>query len=205
MQTKKHFTLIEVVVSLCLITIILTFLFGYFAQITKIEINIAKTKKKVYEKNHLLVRLNNILSQISFTDINKSPFYTKYKKKNEYLSLYFNFDNGIDPDPNYSDIIKARLFIDEKKDLCLELEPNDEKIKTKRKEILLKDINHIEFKFLSQKDLLMQKYATKKITDDFFWFDFWPEEKKSLPLVICLKINKNLDFAFFLPNKGVKI
>lgn len=201
---KRFFTLIETIVALFLITIILTFLFGYFSKITKTEKEIEDIKNIVYQKNHLHIRLNNIFSQINIKDFDQSPFYTKYEnEKNLSLNLYF--DNGVDPDPNFSDIIKAKIFIDKKKNLWLYIWARDKKIKDPKKELLLTNVDKIEYKFLASKDIQIQKYIIDKITDDYFWYGFWPKDKKRPPSVILIKINEKLDFAFFLPHRDVKI
>jgi len=202
---KRFFTLIEVIVSLSLITIILTFLFGYFSKITKVEQDIEDLKKIVYKQNHLHIRLNNIFANLYAKEFDENVFYTKFEKNKKNLSLIINFDNGIDPDPNFSEIVKAEIFIDKKNDLILEIWPNDKKIKTTRKELLFSNVNKLEYKFLSCSDLQMKKSVLEQITDSVFWYDSWPKEKKSLPSVIYVKLNNNLDFAFFLPSQNVKI
>lgn len=197
---KRYFTLIEVIVSLSLITIIITFLFGYFTKITKVEHEIEHLKKIVYTKSNLQIRLNNIFSQLYSKDMNQSPFYTELEKNKKNMTLFINFDNGVDPDPNYSDIIKAKIYLDDKNNLVLEMFSKDKKTKASRKEILYSNIKNIEYKFLSQSDLQIKSYMTEEINESFSWYNFWPEDRKNLPSVIYLKINSNLDFAFFLPS-----
>ena len=206
MRIKKHsFILIEIIISLFLITILLTFLFGYFSKITKIEIEIENIKNEVYKKNNLHIRLNNIFTQLNLKDFDQGRFYSKYEKDSKHLSLYLNYNNGIDPNPNFSEIVKAKLFVDDKNNLLLVIWPKDNKIKTARKEILLTNINKIEYKFLGEKDLQMEKYIIEKIAENSFWYKFWPKEKRILPSVVYIKINKNMDFAFFLQSQDANI
>jgi len=198
MKTKKHsFTLIEFVISLFLITILLGCLFGYFSKIIKIEKDIEKLKKNVYERNHLHVGLNTIFSQIGSNNLEESSIFTTYEKNDKNPTLNITFDAGVDPDPDFSGIIKAKIYIDKTNNLVLETISNN-KIKAPRQTPILSNIQTINYKFLSSKDLNMQKYQQNKVTDSLFWYFFWPKEKKSTPRAICIKINNNLDFAFFL-------
>ncbi len=202
---KRFFTLIEVIVSLTLITIVITILFGYFTKISKVEQEIEDIKKIVYKKSNLQIRLNNIFAQLYSKDFNQIPFYTEVEKNEKNLSLCINFDNGVDPDPNFSDVVKAKIFIDKNSNLILEIWSKDKKTKITRKEILFTAVNNLEYKFLSSNDLQMKSYEIEKITDTLYWYNFWPKERNTTPSVIYMKINKDLDFAFFLPSQGAKI
>lgn len=202
---KRFFTLIEIIISLFLITIIITFLFGYFTKISKVELEIEKTKKIVYEKGNLHIRLNNIFAELYSKEINQNPFYTEFEKNTKNICLNINFNNGVDPDPNFSDILKAKIFVNEKKDLILEIFSNDKKNKIPRREILFKNVDNLEYKFLSNNDFQMKSYQIEQLSDSWFWYNFWPEEKKGFPSVIYMKLNKDLDFAFFIPSHSAKI
>jgi hypothetical protein len=201
---KRYFTLIEVIVSLLLIGIIMTLFFGYFTKISKAEIEIDGLKKIVYQRGNFQVRLNNIFAQLYSKDLNESAFYTEYEKNDKNLCFNISFDNGVDPDPNYSNIVKAKIYVDKTKDLILEIFSKDKKTKITRQEILFSKINSFECQFLSSADeLKMKTYEIEKISDNLFWYNFWPKERKSLPSAVLIKIDKNVNFAFFLPNAKI--
>ncbi|NGX27991.1 MAG: hypothetical protein K940chlam1_00163 [Candidatus Anoxychlamydiales bacterium] len=204
MKIKKvNFTLIEVIVSLFLITIIMSFLFGYFSKITKVEKNIEDMKVIVFEKNHVHIRLNHIFSQI-VSGIDE-PFNSEYENDSSNLSLNFCFDNGVDPDPIFSSIQRGKVFVDKNNNLCLEIRPMDKKVDSKRLEILIKNVKNISYRFLDSKNELLKNHIDESISDNIFWYNFWPKKVGSSPSVIYVEINNNLNFAFFLPAGNVKI
>ena len=203
-RRKNSFTLIEVIVSLFLITIIISFLFGFFSKITKLEKNIDEIKTKVLEKNHAYLRLNHVFSQA--INVMEEPFSTEYDNGSN-LCLNFCFDNGIDPEKAFSSKQKAKLFVDREKNLHLEIRPIDKKSDLKRDEILLKNVKSMKFRFLDLKNELLKGYVDNghPISQKIFWYNFWPRKVNSLPSIIYLEINNNLKFAFFLPSRNVKI
>lgn len=205
MREKHLFTLIEVIISLFLITLVITFLFGFFTRIAKAEKQIEEIKKEVYQKNNFQIHLSNIFTQLYSKNYDQSPFYTEYDKNKKNLCLHVNFDNGVDPDPNYSHIIEAKIYVDEKNDLILEMFSKDEKTKISRRKILFTNIKKFKCKFLSCNDLDMKPYIIEQINNNYFWYNFWPEKNKGVPFVVYIKINNDPDFAFFLPSQGVKI
>lgn len=202
---KNNFTLLEIIISLFLITIIITFLFGFFSKIMKLEKNIEEKKSKILAINHAQIRLTQVFSNIYQGDfITSSPFYTKNAQNTKGLILYISYDNKIDSDANFSLVLKAKLFVNENKNLCLETTSRDENQKP-RVEILLKNVKKIEYEFLSNSDLKLKKYKLDRISKNICWYKFWPKKAEFLPSAIKIKINNNLDFAFFLPARHVKM
>lgn len=186
MKIKKNFTLLEVIIALFLISIILSFIFTFFSNLTKIEKNIEATKKEIYERNFLYIKLNNI-----FTNL-KDQFFTT--DENNKLTFNFLYDAKVDLNPNFSSIINGKLYIDEKDDLILESISNDKKDE-KRKEILFHKVKKIEAKFLANDS--DTNYLKEKVSSNINWYFFWPKEKKTIPSIIHLKIN-NQEYVFFL-------
>jgi hypothetical protein len=186
MKIKKNFTLLEVIIALFLISIMLSFIFTFFSNLTKIEKNIEITKNEIYERNFLYIKLNNI-----FTNL-KDQFFTT--DENKELTFNFLYDAKVDLDPNFSSIINGKLYIDENDNLILESFSNDKKDE-KRKEILFKKVKTFEVKFLSNDS--DTNYLKEKISSNVNWYFFWPKEKKSIPSIIYLKIN-NQEYPFFI-------
>ncbi len=205
---KNNFTLLEIIISLFLMSIIITFLFGSFSKIMKLEKNIEEKKEKILKINHLQIRLNQVFSNIYQGDfINQSPFYTKRAKNFNGLILYMSYDNKIDSDANFSSVLRAKLFIDENKNLCLQTFSRD-KNQAPRIEILLKNVKGIEYKFLAKNDSKLEKYKLQNVSKNWAWYKSWSKKALFLPSSIKIKIIKNdgdLDFAFFLPAMHVKI
>jgi len=206
MQIKKRsFTLIETIIALFLLSIILTFTFGFFAKLTRVEKQIEVTKNKIYANNNLHIRLNNIFANIITENFyNNSPFYSSFERNDKNQTLNLIFDNGVDPNPYFSERVQAKIFIN-KDNIYLEITPRNDKINMNRKEILFTNVNTIKYKFLAAKDLEMQKYQIEKVNEDIYWYSAWPKNKKTLPLAMLIEINNNLKFAFFLTTQSVKI
>jgi len=174
----------------------------------KLEKNIEEKKSKILAINHTQIRLNQVISNVYQSDfITKSSFFTKNSKNFKGLVLYITYDNKIDSDPNFSLIVKAKLFVNDNNELCLKTFSRDEN-QEPREETLLRGVEKIEYEFLSNSDSNLKKYKLKKSLINIFSFDFWPKKAKFLPSAIKIKIIKNeysLDFAFFLPVRHVKI
>ncbi|NGX55928.1 MAG: hypothetical protein K1060chlam5_00162 [Candidatus Anoxychlamydiales bacterium] len=185
---KRFFFLIEVIIALFLAAILITMLFSFFANVTKIERDVEKAKHVAFQNENLQIRLNQIFSEIK---LNSENFYLDDQK-----ALNFIFDNGIDPISEYSDEIFGKISLDKDQNLNLFLYPN-EKIDVPRKEILFKNVKKIEYKFLYKKDdkiKIEKSFASK----DLYWHYNWPNEIKKVPICICIKINDDIDFSFFI-------
>jgi hypothetical protein len=193
---KRNLSLLEVCVSLFIIAILLSLVFGYFSQVVLVENKIKKAQSDVLICQHLQIKLKQIFSNViplpSSTD--ESIFFTEKKLS----SINFAFDNGIDPDPRFSGPVIGKLFF-ESNNLKLDIFPIDQKQKIKKSEILIKNISKAEFKFLNK--------SSK--TNKWKWITQWSKEKNSLPPMIKLKLAKKIDganmtkkvkFAFFLPS-----
>jgi len=194
---KNNFTLIEVLVCIFLIGMIFSLLFKFFTQITILEIKIDKAAEKIHQSNNFYVQLTNCFSKIKLKDFDKSPFYTKLESNK--LIMHFCFDNGVDPDPDLSDVVDAMIYVNDEKKLILEIKKNENALTKSRKIILLKKVEKINYLFLSSKDEALKEHLSENITSKIGFYNFWPEEKKNLPQAILIDLDNNLKFAFFLP------
>ncbi|NGX34532.1 MAG: hypothetical protein K1060chlam1_00885 [Candidatus Anoxychlamydiales bacterium] len=202
---KNNFTLLEVMISLFLITIIITFLFGFFSKIMKLEKNIEEKKIKILAINHTQIRLTQVFSNVYQGDfINKSSFYTQNAKNSKRPILHISYDNKIDSNPNFSLVVRAKLYIDRNKNLCLKTFSRDQD-QTPRKEILLKNVEKIEYNFLSNAHQNLKRSKLLEVSKNIYWYHSWPKKAGFLPSTIKIKINNHLDFAFFLPTIHVKL
>jgi hypothetical protein len=133
--------------------------------------------------------------QSLFTSITPGEFYTKKE------DLFFGFDNEVDPDPAFSGAISAKVHLDEKNHLVLTTWPaNNEK--TSRKEILLHNVDHVEFEFLGKKGT--EKEKMRPINAQYAWRFTWAKTDLATPSSIRLLVwEKNqpdpVRFAFLLP------
>lgn len=204
---KRPLTLIEVSVSLFLLAILLSFLFTFLSQTVKTKVKMGAAKEYVLDRQRLSLRLNQVFSGI------QAGFHTEDERGNQ--ALYFIFDNGIDPEPNFSGPVKGKLFL-EKEHLTLQIEPvRKSKREVFRKELLLGPIKGFSLTFLSNMEEKFPDPKAKKIGTAYQWRTFWPKEKSGAPSLIRLVITENISqkrkkrdttsFAFFLPSQDIPV
>lgn len=196
---KRSFILLEILISLSLLAILLSFLFNAMAEQIKAEVRVSDARKILLARQQLQSRLQDLF--LSITPAHFPPIYTKIFPNQKKASLILYFDNGIDPDPAFSGPILGRVYIDEENNLALGLWPLEKEKKNRpwRKEILLSHVTDFSFQFLGQK----QKKEDKAITPTLAWHKFWPKKRMEIPSMLRLSIFQNdlqLDFAFFLTN-----
>jgi hypothetical protein len=187
----QNFTLLEVMISLFIVAILLSVVFRFFFALNTSEKKMQTTKHYVLKKHHLRVKLNDVFSKIVYKSFSKEPFF--YTANN---ALNFKFDNGIDPDPNFSSNIEAKLYIDKQDNLILKTMPLEQQ-KTYREEILMENVNSLSFEFLYN---LHPKSSSQKIFYDVV--SKWDKKKETLPSSIRIKLktqdDDNLTFTFFI-------
>ena len=179
---KKAFTLIEILISLFLISIILMVMFRFFSSSLRMEIKIEQAKKEIFSKNNLQLRLDTIFSKISNKTFSNSPiFYTENNK------LFFVYDNEIDPNPKLSSDVFAILYLSKNQNLTLKIFPFEKEKTICRKEILKKNVDSLSFEFFTKKDGEVKKANS------------WSKKQLKLPVSIKINLDKN-SFAFFIGN-----
>jgi hypothetical protein len=195
-----------VLITLSLTAILLTFLFSFFVQSAKIEKKLDTARLAISNRGHLQTRLQTILTSIDRGSMDPF-FYTKQFEKEKNLSLIAIFDNGIDPDPQFSGSILARIYLDPEKNLCLATWPlTKEKNRPWRKEILFPNVKDFEFEFLGEKSASEHgiKENSRPITAKLAWKSNWAKTTHEVPGIIRLTLfeessDKPLRYAFILP------
>lgn len=204
---KRAILLFEILISLSLTAILLTFLFSFFVESTRMEARLEKARAQVMARHHLQTRLQHVLSSLDRGAMG-APLYTQQFDREKQESLVAIFDNGIDPDPAFSGSIKGRIFLDEKNHLCLVSQPmNEESSKTERKEILFSAIDRFDLEFLSTKTSSEhgKSEQMRQITPNLVWRSLWPKSQTQAPSIIRLcvyeeKKREPIRFAFILPH-----
>ncbi|MEI6242663.1 MAG: DUF1494 domain-containing protein [Chlamydiota bacterium] len=178
---KRPFLLLEVLISLTIISAILISLFHFFTHIHVIKKNVEDAKEIVFERAHIQQRLTHIFSHLCPPVPLEIAFHGNAKH------LYFLFDNGIDPDPSFSGIVQGELFLNaEEKTIHLRFKPFPEKKKSpSREEILGTSIQNFALSF----------FRKEKNKWDISWKEY------SLPPMIKLSVTKSnveeVSFCFF--------
>jgi type II secretory pathway pseudopilin PulG len=193
-KKKRAFLLIEILISLALMSILLSFLFTAMSRSSHFKAKIDKARSVLIERQHLQIRLQDL-----FLAIQDASLYTKSLHKEKRESLIAIFDHGIDPDPAFSGPILSRIYLDESHNLCLALWPlEDEKKKLLwRNEILLKNVDDYQFQFLggkTGKNLVV-------VNSELAWHSHWSKKQSANPSMIRLLVQSQgvpLSFAFFL-------
>lgn len=194
---KKTFILLEILISLALLSILLSFLFHSMTEGIKAEVSVSKARQALLMRQRAQSRLQDLFLSIAPTQI--PPLYTKTFSSEKKESLILYFDNGIDPDPSFSGPVLGRIYLDEKNNLALGLWPLEQEKKTRawRKEILLNHVTHFQFQFLGQKE----KKEDKSVNATLAWHRLWPKRRMEIPSMIRLSVTQNeveISFAFFL-------
>ena len=194
--------LLETLIALSLAAVLLTALLHFFAASLQLSRKVDLARNRLYEYEHLSMRLQTLLTNISsqsdLSDLADAFFYTVQEES----SLVAIFNNGIDPDPLFSGPIRAKLFL-KNHDLILDLSPLEKMAKPMhRQETLLSEVNSLKLQFLAKKDSLYLDPQATPIGNSFEWRTNWPKKRWDLPSHIRLfleTVQGTQSFAFSLP------
>lgn len=178
--------MLEILVGLGLVTILLSLLFSIVIKNLYIEKKMELIRHTVTERQYVQVRIQDLLTSLKMKGP-ASGLYTEVFPKESFPSVLFITDQGVDPDPRFSGTVLARLYVDEKKNLCIALWPDDKNQKNVwRKEILLQKVGKLRLEFLKGRS----------------WVSSWPKEETP-PSMLRISIEQEgetLKFAFVIPS-----
>lgn len=177
-------------------------LFSFFVESARIERKLDIARIEVGSRAALQTRLDTLFTTID-QQSNNHCFFTKKVDNEPLTSLNFIFDNGIDPDPQYSGSVIGRIFLDNESNLCLTTKPMVEDSPHFRKEVILQNIVDFEFEFLGPKGGKRSK--ERAITPQLAWKKEWKEMQGRVPSIIKLEVQQKnekepLQFAVFMPS-----
>ena len=143
---------------LTLLSFLLVFIFGFFTQLSTSQKKVQKAKNWVIEKQLFQIRVNQALHSLN---PEKPLLFTTMSGEKNNPCLCFEYDNNLDPDPNFSGRLKGKLMLDQNQ-LTLQLLSKDQK--NIRKEALLHKIISWEPSFLvfGKEGLCWKKELPKK-------------------------------------------
>lgn len=186
---KRPFFLLEILIALSLISVIMSLLFSVFLKNLMIEKKMEEVRSSILERQHIQTRLQDLFTSLQTRGF-PSPLYTETPPKDSSPNLFFYTDHGIDPDSRFSGIVLARLYVDNKKRLCLGLYPQEDGSRKKnRKEVLLSNVSKLRLEFFQSPPL------------PCLWVQAWT---KGSPPPSMFKIwvdrpHESLQFVFFIP------
>jgi len=196
---KRYFTLLEVSIALCLVAVLVTLMLRFYSEAHLLDNKLDTAKEIVWQRSNTQARLSQVFKEIpnaSMTAPNIPAFYTKKYPKEDFPSLTFIFDNGIDPSPDFSGPVLGRLALTGQ-NLCLLIWPIEKEDKGYyRRELLMENVSKVSYEF----------FVTDE--DSFKWQNQWESERKDFPSMVKIHVKDKenlLSFAFFLPIKDPEI
>ncbi|NGX47492.1 MAG: hypothetical protein K1000chlam3_00866 [Chlamydiae bacterium] len=168
---KRPLSLLEVCIGLALTAILLTTLFSGFRHLMKNGAKMGEVRHQLHPYFVMQMRLNQIFESIT----EEGLFYTDIHEKANGKALYFTFQNGVDPDPQFCGEIEGVLYCSKEKEMILEL-------KDERSEIFLTEVSSFKMKFYDPKENK--------------WVGKWG--KNFLPPLIKIHIGEK-EYSYLLP------
>lgn len=157
-----HLTLMEIVVAFGLISIVLFTLFSCFTTYSKMQMQMETIRPIIIQKQMMYQRLSQIFSLAQTQSFQAVP-----QEEDANPTLTFSFDNGYDRSPEFSDDVKACIYLNHSSELVLQLCSNVDQ--SKRKEILQNHVHSVSWD-LETKDLLILELQNKEKEMDTFAF-----------------------------------
>ena len=216
---RQCFTLLEVMIALGLLAVLMTFLFGFYREITDMHHDLDKTREKNFRLLYVQHRLANVISNASFLDSKevligtnlRTLFYTA-PEDNPLVkgsSLVLMYNNGVEYPPCFSQNVLGRLYLDKEGSFCLVTWPSpnlwkeDGKTFDKmpvKKEILFENIKDIEFVFYVPpklnpnqpvKETNVEVGREKLIPAPGMWHHDWDIAYQELPALVKVILKHN--------------
>lgn len=170
---KRSLTLLELLISLSLFALILSFIFSTFHLQTKKRKCIQCKKEASLEKHYLHQRLEKIFSSAGDCPSSIQDHWAFYTENQQ---LFFTFDNGVFTQPKLSSYVHAVLWLDEKEQMMnCALFPLKDK-ETSYTFPLLDRVENLRFSFYS---------SEKKI-----WQTHW-ERGEEIPAFLKISYNRD--------------
>ncbi len=199
---RRYITLIEMLISLVLLSFLLSSLFFWYRHLTIRHDTLAKTKWPLIEERYCDQRLQKLFSQIQL----QSPFFTTRD------GLVFTFDNGPHPEPLLSHHVLGRLYHDERNNtLSLGVWPLPKEESTTPSEnlVLLDHVTSVSFKLYYPPQPSKKGVDTEEVghpVPNEGWQSIWQQAYPVFPAMLKLIViregkKERLVFAFELPDR----
>ena len=204
---KKTLILFELLIALSLVGVLITLLFSFFVESARLEKKLDAARFTITKRAELQTRLDTVFTTLD-SQASTPCLSTQKIDKEHLLNVNLIFDNGIDPDPEYSGSVEGHIYLDSENNLCLTIKPFDEKSSNSRTEVLLGNVVDFDFEFLGPKG--NKKDKEKPVTPELSWKKEWEGLQGRIPSMIRLQVRKKnekepLQFAVFLPSSDALI
>jgi len=218
--SRRHMTLLEVMIAMGLAVMVLTTLTYFYSDIDSLNREMERIQKESFHNLYVENRLSMILPRAVSERDSKKDFYFFTSTtpggffKAGSTNLVFTFDNGVMLDKDFSNHVLARLYLDPQNRLCLATWPSPKRwnpvgLTSMKKEVLLENVEQLQFSFYvpPEKDRSKWGVASKPLEIKGPWVNEWRSEYKQLPTLIKVELvkkvgkeEKPMTFAFSLPN-----
>jgi type II secretory pathway component PulJ len=203
-KKKKPFTLLEISLAFSILSLILVFLFSTFRSCILLSSQVDHVRHLIFSRHHLHERLSQLFLKVEscvnpLLEIGEQAFYTPETSADSLpSSLYFAFDNGVDPEIEFCGIVYGHLFV-EQGHLILEVSPLKEKKSSKRrKECLFKNVSSSGLTFYKRPNAL-------EISKNLELYKEWPLKHSDVPYYVTLSLQLQdttlLEYSFYLSSK----
>lgn len=199
---RKHsFTLLEAMLSFCILAMILSFLFATLRSSATLSSKMDLARQSVFSHLHLKQRLDYIFSHIESCDYkamqhNMELLYTEENSPSP--SLHFIFDHGIDPEEVFTGAVQGTLRC-ENQVLYLDVSPIDNPSYIRR-EILYHGVSSIHLDFYKHPSPITSKERESSCSLEKL--SSWSETGALLPSYIVLTLlcedHTTLEYGFVL-------
>lgn len=209
---KRHFSLIEISISLALTILILSSLSYFFYQTSLLNLRAEKQQNELFKLRYAETRLSRVLTRaIPSKDPQKDFFFFTNKSSESFAlpgtpELLFTFDNCVNlVNPLFSNHVLGRLFVDKEKNLTLAIAPsrakwNDSEPPTVQREILLENVEELSFNFFvpsgfnqthSKKTVIPAGLTVEEPEIPSGWTNEWKYNYYRLPVLIKIELKQN--------------
>lgn len=227
-KKRRLFTLLELLIAMTLTMLILSALAYFYRQFDAINQEMDVQQEELFKQLYLSTRLADILPKTTApkSESDSFFFYTAPAGTEGSPSLVFSYNNGIKLDPDFSQDVLGRLYIDKDKRLCLAVWPSvarwgDLHTPPMKSEILMEPVESLAFRFYippkkDRKKVWEQAKMDVKIAENFTsteggeWRTDWPASWEQLPAIIEItlvtdKSSKPLILSYPLPNTNFMV
>lgn len=200
---KRYITLLETLVALTLLSVLLTLIFGFFWELSRVNQLNEENQKMIFHKRYLENRLAFLFERIVNDNDDKRIFYfftqTGDGTFSDSPSLVMTFNNEARMNPVYAGDILSRLYVDKHHRLCLAIWPifSTDPHEAMQHEILLEGVKTMHFELYAPPEHLTSKKgvaSTKKIDpektqpDPDKWHPEWLKSYDQMPSLLKLHL-----------------
>lgn len=204
MHKKRCMTLLEMMIAMVLSLALFTALLGFYRLSQTIEQKTKEWEERLFYERQAENRLSDLFTTIPSSrnqkgNEKKDPF-AFYSEANP-SSLVFTYRSGGDLDPRFAHFVLGRLYVDEKKNLCLSSwpirDPENSEEPVQHREVLLPEVESMHFSFYVPPQ--KKKHAVEgrhvagahQITDPSpkdEWHPEWKREYRRTPALLRLEL-----------------